>query len=833
MLYHPPLLPYSGLTIVLSKPSRIDLSQLLSGYPGQFLERTLSPFSRHNCDIRLVGEHSPLLPNTKVILRMGELAKSVILQDYTLNEVRGNTYARGDIVNICTYELQDCFDRKNYTQPGDDEVIDDEDDTTDEGTGKEHSKTRRKNYRYWLYNDIKKAIDIIKNGYKPKLLFEQFRIYPSIEEITTLLNTTTNNYLYLDIETNENFNITVISISLNESPVFTIPILCYDGSLSYGKEKICRFLAALSRSFESNTVVIYNSSFDLTILAWRYKIVPPRIIEDPMVMQHRVSPETEKSLGHAISLYLHEEFHKAEGIFNTHNMEQDRQLWLYNAKDVATLRLVHKAIKQVGIEQKLEASFDRANRLIRPYLLQNLMGIKVNEELRKELLEEQEALKVQYLRIIKILTGYEWETLSWQRIAKYLYEYKSYPKPQPQWINGKLQYKDLTASHTLYKLAIKYNIPFLRVLFCFRHAIKKAGFLKFDGWSSLVNQYNNKSNRNRFTSSDKVTGTDTYRLASTKLFGQKNTYKGTEDFNGWGSNKQNIEKKLRKILIADESKSLVQSDQAGAEALVVAYIAPRGKYRLLFENKVKVHSYVALHLFQKVWEKHLEKPVDHLLSLDIPSLKLHPDWKLLEKIIKSSDDWPPSQRYYYIAKMVCHASNYGMKAPTFVTNVLKKSEGLIVLSTQEANRFLELYHTLFPEIRQWHFQVICQLEKDHTLYNLLGDRRIFQGELDQSLYQKAYAYVPQSTVGMITNLAIAEIQEQIDQRNPEYLDIDILANGHDAILSQTLIGKEQQLATIQERHLAKTFLKDTPNEFTMRSESQWGFSWGEMRELKN
>ena len=280
-------------------------------------------------------------------------------------------------------------------------------------------------------------------------------------------------------------------------------------------------------------------------------------------------------------------------------------------------------------------------------------------------------------------------------------------------------------------------------------------------------------------------------------------------------------------------KVVVQTDQAGAEALVVAYISPKGRYRQLFENSIKVHSYVAMHLFRSVWERELGQCIADLICSDISELKKHILWARLAKLIASSDDWPPSRRYYYMAKMICHACNYGMKARTFVINLLKKSEGQIMLAEKVAHQFIEMYHSLFPEIRRRHLEVINQLDKDRTLYNLFGDRRIFNGHWDDTLHRSAIAFTPQSTVGCLTSYAIDEIQDQIDAGNPEYSGIDILANWHDAIFSQVTIGGEQRLATIHERHLGKTFLANTENQFTMKSESSWGFNGYELQKLKN
>ena len=74
----------------------------------------------------------------------------------------------------------------------------------------------------------------------------------------------------------------------------------------------------------------------------------------------------------------------------------------------------------------------------------------------------------------------------------------------------------------------------------------------------------------------------------------------------------------------------------------------------------------------------------------------------MKKAIASSDHWPSEERYYYIAKMICHASNYGIEPFALQLNILIKSEGTIVLTLKQAKAFLDLYHSLFPEIREWH-----------------------------------------------------------------------------------------------------------------------------------
>lgn len=148
----------------------------------------------------------------------------------------------------------------------------------------------------------------------------------------------------------------------------------------------------------------------------------------------------------------------------------------------------------------------------------------------------------------------------------------------------------------------------------------------------------------------KISGTKTFRLASTKIL---KTY---------GGNLANIEKSQREIYIPDDGKMLGQRDQSGAEALKVAYLCEAGAFRQLFIHKIKPHVYVALHVFKDIWKKKMRDIVgdipinfDEILSTPIQALKSSPYWKELDHLIKESDNWSMSERYYYLAKQTCHS----------------------------------------------------------------------------------------------------------------------------------------------------------------------------------
>ena len=281
------------------------------------------------------------------------------------------------------------------------------------------------------------------------------------------------------------------------------------------------------------------------------------------------------------------------------------------------------------------------------------------------------------------------------------------------------------------------------------------------------------------------------------------------------------------------TKVFVQSDQSGAEALVVAYLCRAGKFRDLFLHSIKPHVFVALHVFADVWSKMVDSQVVMKAIVTEPSaLRSIEGWSALDKLIRSSDEWEAAKRYYFIAKMICHASNYGMKSRTFRTNVLQKSNGAVALSLDQCEHMLSHYHRLFPEISQWHAEVVSTVKRTSMLRNLFGHPRVFTGYKDESAWKEWFAFIPQSTVGQITNYAIVEIQEELE-RGMHPSDLDVLTNTHDSLLMQCLPENRDYCARLQQAKLSREMTTPRGETFKMKCETQWSASsWGEMQELK-
>ena len=827
-MIHNPTKDYSGLTIILDKPSRfdVDAGRLITGWAGSNFESFLYPINREECQIRTLDEGmGNLLPNTKSILGLGDgCIGNLCSKDLTLNEIRGYPLNYQGIPMILSYAPQDAYDRMDFSKPDGVEENNKEDDNI-----KGHGKTRRRNRRWWMMQDISRSVYLSKSSI-PNIKKRDVRIALGQPFILSKLNELKNSLLYLDIEIDKNKNLTCIGLGFDDI-VFVWPWKTFRNETFYSDNWNRKFIQALVKAMNNNTVVVHNGMFDLFVLCYFYKIPFPKKVIDTMLCWHRLYPELEKSLGHLLSYLTWLPYHKSEGIFDTRSYEQDKQLWEYNSKDIiAMMELLPKLLKELKENDCLKSA-EFVCSMIRPYLTMMYKGMKLDTSKMLERYNNLSFKRNQIDRCLKIITKTNLNPRSPKQVKKYLFTRKG--------LNHIcLNEDEPTNEKTLLKTLVLRDdtIPSIRLILASRGVGKTASSLKYNLYDNKFD-YNPANilevdpQYNRLTTAYNLAGTDTFRLSSKALLKFKTD-------KGFGTNVQNIDKNQRDLIIADESKILIQIDQAGAEALIVAYLCRKGQYRDLFENGIKVHSFIALHVFKDAWKKCFPSSViDELCKLSPKELKNHENYKSVFNTIKKSDDWPAKERYYFIAKMICHASNYNMKAPTFQLNVLQKSDGAINLTLKQCNEFLGLYHLLFPEIREWHESIKRELKKNGYLINLFGEKRYFFEQDGEDKWKQGFAFKPQSTVGEITNRGVVHLQTFIEENEPiRKGGFDLLQNGHDSILSQCINEDYIIKRIVKEKKKAIEVELISPfdgTKFRMKSEVSIGKNWGPYKEKEN
>lgn len=288
----------------------------------------------------------------------------------------------------------------------------------------------------------------------------------------------------------------------------------------------------------------------------------------------------------------------------------------------------------------------------------------------------------------------------------------------------------------------------------------------------------------RMRCSYNVCGTDTFRISSSESIFQ------------CGSNLQNIPNKmdpkgrLRNLFIADEEHIFGEMDLSQAEVWIVAMLSgDEATLEILRDPDADIHTYNASLIF-KAPEPEVTKRQRHL------------------------------------GKLCKHAVNYGMTWKGLIENAMEED---LYISAAEAKELIASTKAACPLLEDWQRSIREQLFHDRTLTTPLGKRRVFGGELQgggaPSTFRKAYAFIPQSTVGELTLRAAVRLF------NAGY---DFLLTVHDSNLVQVPVENVGDLWYAKDLMIEPITITDMfgkERELTIPSELEVGFRWGSLKEV--
>ena len=493
MLRSPPKYTYNGLTIIMSFPSRFDTKELLSGVTGHFFNsQCLMPeCNRLQVDIRLIDDPSPLLPDTKVILLLGEKAHRLYTKAPTsLDENRGSPIIVDGIPCISSFAPQDALDARDYEKTHNPayetvaEFMSDEINAGEAFESKGRGRTARANYRWWLIQDTKKALRILDHGRIPSEAFPEpdYIINPSDKILIDVLTKTKNTNFYFDIETDFNtLDIRCMSFMFESNPTKVYVFQFLDLHYKPAYSNLHHILRAVAVAMRDNTSVAHNgSAFDFLVFALKLHIPIGRKAYDTMIAASRIYPDIEKSLGHWISLLTYLPYHKNEGVHTYRTEQQAQQLMLYCGKDSYSMFLVKLGQNKLcEKDEGLKNSIALANSQIRPALVQTITGMRYNEPMLREWVNENDRRMKQYIKMMGILHGKEIEPLiSNKKCVAYFHDALGY-KVVARTKKG----APSLAEDALLLLKLKYpeNIV-IDFLIKYRAKKKETGVLKFKPW---------------------------------------------------------------------------------------------------------------------------------------------------------------------------------------------------------------------------------------------------------------------------------------------------------------------------------------------------------------
>ena len=418
------------LVIVLSNLSRFDIAnnKVLSGNAGNwFIYSLLGKSLYDKATVMVCQENSPLIlpkDTTHCIVLGDEAGRRIMRDNYKgLHSTRGTIFSRGGISFINTYQPQDAFDVKAEYEEENKLSVEEESTEEDVENEKDSTVTKRSNWRGWMTLDISKFVRAITNP-REDIAYD-ISIRPMIMDVITLLES--NQTLAIDIETTMEQEMTVIGFGFPDiKKVFVVPFYDYTGKRLYSATELAHLYRALYNRFQnSGTVIAHNAMFDFFVLAYKYHIEPPVVIEDTMLMQHRIFMELEKSLGHCISYWTNLPYHKDEGIFEPNNQEQQELFWMYNAKDIiGTLNVWFRQHEYNSTNRGTYDSCKQVNDCIPAYLHNTLLGILLDTEKTGKLVEKNTKTLEQTQRVLNALVGKDVKYLpsSSQSCANYFHK---------------------------------------------------------------------------------------------------------------------------------------------------------------------------------------------------------------------------------------------------------------------------------------------------------------------------------------------------------------------------------------------------------------------------
>lgn len=268
-------------------------------------------------------------------------------------------------------------------------------------------------------------------------------------------------------------------------------------------------------------------------------------------------------------------------------------------------------------------------------------------------------------------------------------------------------------------------------------------------------------------------------------------------------------------------------DKAGAEWVVVAYASGDDNMLGVLERNESPHVATG-HLITGapteliiLEDKLLDKATDPDLLLEKRSTT--PELAPLLKL----PFLPRSMTIRQAGKKSNHGLNYGMKYRRFaLENEIPEAEAadLVTLYTEVA----------YPRIPEWWQATREQLRKNRTLTNCFGRKVRLMGEWGVELFDKAYSFVPQSTVGDVVNRAIRGAYED-DSR--VFRRADLLSQKHDSATYQYPITELNDMVDFalqfaQDEDFMSPELEYGGRKFHIGTDLKVGFDMGSLWKIR-
>lgn len=469
--------------------------------------------------------------------------------------------------------------------------------------------------------------------------------------------------------------------------------------------------------------------------------------------------------------------------------------WIYNGLDCCVTFEVLEALES-QLDETAGATYGFSRNLQGPVLEMTLRGIRIDQVARSQTLDQVRRDIRQLGSQLDVLFrdgyGIDVKWSSPHQLKNFFYNFLGITPIRSRGANGKMT---PTVNRDALERIGRFHFiaePVCVHLLALRDLDKKRQFLEGgidpDG---------------RFRSSYNIAGTNTGRLSSS-----------ITEF-GTGSNAQNIDRKLRRIFVADPGYKMANVDLEQADARNVGAIC----WNIFVEEHGEAFAGAYLDACES-GDLHTTVCRMAWTNLDWPEDRA--GWRAVADQIAYRD-----MTYRDLAKRLGHGTNY-FGTPRTMAMHTKVDQPLIEDFQYQyfVNAFPAIGSTNKKDLRavNWHNWTREQLRTKAHLITPFGRRRFFWGRWseDETL-RAAIAYSPQSMTADEIDIGLLRVFR--DER-----PVMLLAQVHDSILFQYPEHLEDEILPwlIEALRVELSLARDRP--FSVPTEAKVGWNWGDAYE---
>lgn len=265
---------------------------------------------------------------------------------------------------------------------------------------------------------------------------------------------------------------------------------------------------------------------------------------------------------------------------------------------------------------------------------------------------------------------------------------------------------------------------------------------------------------------------------------------------------------IRKIFVPDIGWVLFDCDLSGADAQVVAWEADDEDLKAAFRAGIDVHDKNAEDLLGSAYTK-----------------------------LAGNKHEGPKKKVRQSNKHAVHGTNYG-STPSGLAH-----HPSIGWTVHEADKFQKRWFSLHPKIGPvtkpgtWHYRIQQSINKYKMVENKFGYRRVYFDRPDE-VFTEALAWVPQSTVALVTFYGAIKLAKNFQQKTPLTMrevvmkgnpNVEILLQNHDSLVFQV-----RKMDAFQAKKMIPHLNTIVPYEDPLLI--PWGFarsetSWGDVQDI--